>query len=180
MDTLHLFDAELRYTDETTPVVAPDGREGDLIGSGVGRVTGSLLSGTLGWSFYAADCAYLAVRAGFEHPVDELCRTHPGGEIRTDDGALIRWDARGFGLRGADPARPHRWRMASAIVFDTDDDLYACFGGAADAPAPRRQRPRDLLAGHATPGEAISNRRGQAAQDGGGARGSRTGGRCPA
>jgi hypothetical protein len=125
MDTLHLFDAELRYTDETTPVVAPDGREGDLIGSGVGRVTGSLLSGTLGWSFYAADCAYLAVRAGFEHPVDELCRTHPGGEIRTDDGALIRWDARGFGLRGADPARLHRWRMASAIVFDTDDDRYA-------------------------------------------------------
>ena len=65
------------------------------------------------------------MRGGFTNSVDELCRTNPGGEIRTDDGAVIRWDAKGFGLRGADPSRPHRWRMASALVFDTDDDRYA-------------------------------------------------------
>lgn len=125
METMHLFDAELRYTDETTPVVPPDGREGDLIGSGIGSVKGAVLSGNLRWSFYAADCAYLEVMAGFQHPVDELCRTNPGGEIRTDDGAVIRWDAKGFGLRAADPTRPHRWRMASALVFDTQDQRYA-------------------------------------------------------
>ena len=125
METVQLFTAELHYTNETTPVVPPDGREGDLIGNGIGRVKGTLLSGDLRWSFYAADCAYLALRAGFTNPVDELCRTNPGGEIHTDDGAVIRWDAKGFGLRGADPGRPHRWRMASALVFDTDDDRYA-------------------------------------------------------
>jgi hypothetical protein len=125
METIQLFAAELRYTDETTPVVPPEGREGVLIGNGIGRVDGTLLSGDLRWSFYAADCAYLAIRAGFTNPVDELCRTHPGGEIHTDDGAVIRWDAKGYGLRGADPARPQRWRMASALVFDTDDDRYA-------------------------------------------------------
>ncbi len=65
MEAFHLFDAELRYTDDTTAVVPPDAREG----------------------------AYLAVRAGFSQPVDELCRTHPGGEIRTTDGAVIRWPA---------------------------------------------------------------------------------------
>ncbi len=125
MDTIHLFDAELRYTDDSTPVVPADGREGELIGNGTGAVRGQLLNGDLRWSFYAADCAYLAVRAGFTQPVDELCRTHPGGEIRTDDGAVIRWDAKGFGLRGADRSQPHRWRMASAVVFDTDDMRYA-------------------------------------------------------
>ncbi len=125
MEALHLFDAELRYTDDTTPVVPPDGREDQLSGNGTGDVGGELLNGELRWSFYAADCAYLAVRAGFTEPVDELCRTHPGGEIRTNDGAVIRWDAKGSGLRGADPSQPHRWRMASAVVFDTDDARYA-------------------------------------------------------
>lgn len=106
-------------------MVPPDGRDGQLIGTGTGDVRGELLHGKLRWSFYTADCAYLAVRAGFSQPVDELCRTHPGGEIHTDDGAVIRWDATGFGLRGADPSQPHRWRMASALVFDTDDTRYA-------------------------------------------------------
>ncbi len=65
MEAFHLFDAELRYTDDTTAVVRPDCREG----------------------------AYLALRAGFSQPVDELCRTHPGGEMHTEDGAVIRWPA---------------------------------------------------------------------------------------
>lgn len=48
-----------------------------------------------------------------------------GGQIHTDDGAVIRWDAKGFGLRGADPARPRRWRMASALLFDSEDERDA-------------------------------------------------------
>jgi len=91
MEACHLFEAELRYTDDTTPVVPPDGRQ--LSGNGTGDVGGELLNGELRWSFYAADCAYLAVRAGLAEPVDELCRTHPGREIRTNDGAVIRWPA---------------------------------------------------------------------------------------
>ncbi len=78
METIQLCMAELHYTDNTTPIVPPEGREGDLIGNGFGRVEGRLLCGHLRWSFYAADCAYLAVRVGFSNPVDELCRTHPG------------------------------------------------------------------------------------------------------
>jgi len=93
MEAFHLFDAELRYTDDTTAVVRPDCREGQLIGNGTGDLRGELLNGELRWSFYAADCAYLALRAGFSQPVDELCRTHPGGEIHTEDVAVIRWPA---------------------------------------------------------------------------------------
>lgn len=119
-----LFDAELHYQDRMAPVVSADGREGELIGSGGGTVTGEL-RGTIQWSYFAVDCAYLLVRAGIEPgPGQYLCKNNPGGIIRTQDGAEIRFDARGYGLRGADPMNPHKWRLTAALQFSAEDSRY--------------------------------------------------------
>ncbi len=55
-----LFDAELNYQDGLKPIVAEEGREGDLIGSGTGHVTGREIAGTIRWSMFAANCPYRA------------------------------------------------------------------------------------------------------------------------
>jgi hypothetical protein len=44
--------------------------------------------------------------------------------IETDDGAHIRFDARGYGLRGADRSQPHLWRLTAALHFATTDARY--------------------------------------------------------
>lgn len=41
------------------PLVRPTQREGVLIGSGQGQIEGERIRGSLRWSMYAADCAYL-------------------------------------------------------------------------------------------------------------------------
>lgn len=125
MDLEPLFDAELQYNPDVGVVVAADDREGDLIGSGDGRVVGRRINGTIRWSFYAADCAYLLVKAGINPgPGQHLCRTNPGGVIETDDGAVIRFDATGYGLRGYDPSQPHLWHLTAALQFATVDRRY--------------------------------------------------------
>jgi Protein of unknown function (DUF3237) len=120
-----LFEAELQYQSNMDVVVSADGREGELVGNGVGTVSGEKLKGTIRWSMYAADCDYLLVRAGV-HPTRQqsLCKTNPGGVIETEDGAHIWFDAKGYGLRGADPARPHLWRLTMALQFSAEDERY--------------------------------------------------------
>jgi alkylmercury lyase len=121
----HLFDAELRYRTGIGPVVPADGRQGELIGSGDGTVVGPAVRGTIRWSMYAADCAYLRRgEPGYDQIAEHLCRTSPGGVIETDDGARINVDARGYGLRGPDPTRPYLWRLTTALVLTTDDPRY--------------------------------------------------------
>lgn len=123
-----LFEAELRYTSESPAdaVIAPEGREGVYIGSGDGTISGEILQGTIRWSFYSADCVYLLVRSGEEVPPGQhLCYENPGGFIETNDGARIRFDAKGYGLRGFDSARPHLWRLTMALQFSTEDARYA-------------------------------------------------------
>ncbi|SRR5713226_8537527 len=120
-----LFEAELRYNSDVGVVVDADDREGDLIGSGDGRVVGRRINGKIRWSFYAADCAYLLTKAGIDPgPGQHLCRTNPGGVIETDDGALIRFDAKGYGIRGYDASTPHRWRLTVALQFATINRWY--------------------------------------------------------
>jgi len=122
---LHLFDAELHYRKDIDPVVPTEGREGELIGSGDGTVTGKNVQGTILWSYFAANCAYLLVKAGIEPPPGlHLCKNNPGGIIRTHDGAEIHFNAKGYGLRGADPARPHKWQLTAALQFSTEDSRY--------------------------------------------------------
>ncbi|HBY95446.1 MAG: DUF3237 domain-containing protein [Ardenticatenaceae bacterium] len=121
----HLFDAELWYRSDTDIVVPVGDREGELIGSGEGTITGEKIRGTIHWSFFAANCAYLLVRSGIEPPPGQhLCRTNPGGIIETDDGARIWFDARGYGLRGYNPAQPHKWHLTMALQFHTNDQRY--------------------------------------------------------
>ena len=122
-----LFEAELRYKSESAAdaVIPPEGREGAYIGSGDGSVSGAL-HGTIRWSFYSADCMYLLVKRGEAVPPGQhLCYDNPGGFIETDDGASIRFDAKGYGLRGFDPKRPHLWRLVMALQLSTEDPRYS-------------------------------------------------------
>lgn len=121
----HLFDAELRYQPGMEVVVPAEGREGDLIGSGDGTVTGEKLRGKIRWSMFSADCVYPLVQAGVMlSPGQHLCTTNPGGVIETDDGAQIWFDARGYGLRGYEASRPHLWHLTMALQFSTTDERY--------------------------------------------------------
>ena len=56
----------------------------------------------------------------FQH----LCTANPGGVIETDDGAEIWFNAKGYGLRGADASHPHMWRLTMGIQFKTADERY--------------------------------------------------------
>jgi hypothetical protein len=74
---------------------------------------------------YAGNCAYVFVRAGLEPPPGQhLCTVHPAGIIETSDGAQVWFDARGYGLRGADQGQPHLWGLTMAIQFTTTDPRY--------------------------------------------------------
>ena len=122
-----LFDAELRYTSDSPAdaVVPPEDREGVYIGSGDGLVRG-VLNGTIRWSFYSADCMYLLVKRGEAVPPGQhLCYDNPGGFIDTGDGARIRFDAKGYGLRGFDATCPHLWRLVMALQLSTEDPRYS-------------------------------------------------------
>ncbi len=120
-----LFEARLQYQSEMEVVVSAETREGELVGSGDGRVSGELLSGKARWSMYAGNCAYVFVRAGVEPPPGQhLCTVHPAGVITTDDGAEVWFDAKGYGLRGADQSQPHLWALTMAVQFTTTDRRY--------------------------------------------------------
>jgi hypothetical protein len=79
-----LFDAELDYQ----PGMPPLTREGDgaLIGSGDGAVHGPKLTGTLEWTL-------------FEQAGSTMCAMAPVATITTGDGARIRFEGRGYGIR---------------------------------------------------------------------------------
>ena len=120
-----LFVAELQYNSDSQPVVSSEDREGVLVGNGDGTVSGEKIQGTIRWSFYSGNCAYVFVQAGIEPPPGQhLCTTHPGGVIETEDGAQIWFDAKGFGLRGYDETQPHLWRLTMGVQFSTDDERY--------------------------------------------------------
>lgn len=85
-----LFEARLQLQSDMEGVVSAETRDGELVGSGDGTVTGALLSGTVRWSIYAGNCAYVYVLAGLEPPPGQhLCTVHPAGVIITDDGAQV-------------------------------------------------------------------------------------------
>jgi len=97
-----LFKADMQYRSEseTDAVVAAEGHEGAYIGSGDGTVKGDRIRGKIRWSLWSGNCLYPLVRKG--QPVPEglhLCTLNPGGFIETKEGARIRFDGRGYGLR---------------------------------------------------------------------------------
>jgi hypothetical protein len=118
-----LFTANLQYRSDSPDqtVVPSDGREGALIGSGDGSVTGTQLRGKLRWSLWSGNCAYPLIRKGQAIPEGlNLCTMNPVGFIETADGARIRFDGRGYGLR-----TPERYRTSLTLVFGTEDARYA-------------------------------------------------------
>ena len=117
-----LFTATTQFTSEAVAdaVVPPEGREGAYLGSGDGIVTGERLRGTLRWSFDSGNCLYPLIRRGQSVPDDlHLCTLNPGGFIDSDDGARIRFDGKGYGLRS-----PERYRVSMTLVFATEDVRY--------------------------------------------------------
>ena len=57
-----LFAARLQYQSDIEVVVSAETREGELVGSGNGSVSGDRLNGTARWSMYAGNCAYVGCR----------------------------------------------------------------------------------------------------------------------
>lgn len=121
----HLFDAHLEYQDDIEPVVFPEDDRGVLVGSGDGTVTGKKITGTIRWSLYSGDCAYIHIRAGSEPPPGQhLCTVNPGGIIETNDNARIWFDAKGYGLRGYDTKQAHLWKLTMAVQLTSPDERY--------------------------------------------------------
>ncbi len=116
-----LFTAVLQFrTASSTDAVVDAPDQGAYIGSGDGTVDGREVCGTMSWSLYAGDCLYPAIRAGQSVPDDlHLCTLSPGGFIDTQDGAHIRFDGRGYGLRS-----PERYLVSAALTFRTEVASY--------------------------------------------------------
>jgi hypothetical protein len=119
---VRLFTALLEFTSDSRSdaIVSAEGRDGAYIGSGHGTVTGDRIGGTMSWSLYAGDCLYPRIRKGEAVPDDlHLCTLNPGGFIETHDGAQIRFDGRGYGLRTRD-----WYRLSATLTFATDEVEY--------------------------------------------------------
>jgi hypothetical protein len=117
-----LFKADLQYRSDSQSdaVVVAEGREGVYIGSGDGTVSGDRLRRTIRWSMWSGNCLYPLVRN--EQPVPDglhLCTINPAGFIETQDGARIRFDGRGYGLRSSD-----KYQTNLTLVFGTEDVRY--------------------------------------------------------
>ena len=100
-----LFKADLQYgsESESDAVVVAEGSDGVYIGSGDGTVAGDRLRGTIRWSLWSGNCLYPLVRSGQSVPEGlHLCTINPAGFIETLDGARIRFDGRGYGLRSSE------------------------------------------------------------------------------
>ena len=115
----HVFDFDFQAAPGRELFVSTKNREGAFI------VNGEMIHGKIKMSFFAIDCAYLLVQAGADpRPGQHLCKENDGGVIETEDGARITFDTKGYGLRGADPSFPKRWRLAMAVQFSTTDKRY--------------------------------------------------------
>jgi hypothetical protein len=117
-----LFTSVLEFTSDSPAeaVVSSEGRDGAYIGSGTGTVDGEQLRGTMSWSLYAGNCLYPGIRRGEAVPDDlHLCTLNPGGFVETADGARLRFDGRGYGLRSRD-----WYRLSATLTFATDAAEY--------------------------------------------------------
>ena len=117
-----LFEAVLQFTSDVPAdaVFQVDKRDGAYIGSGDGTVKGDRVSGTMTWSLYAGECLYPIIRRGETVPDERhLCTLTPGGFIDTLDGARVRFEGRGYGLRTRD-----WYRVSATLVFQTDAPQY--------------------------------------------------------
>lgn len=104
------FEIDLQYNPDAPPV-HENGKVGEYIGSGYGRVEGDQFQGDVHWTLYEE------VSAAF-------CRSHLFGVITTPDSAEIRFDSSGYFLV-PDSEQPHQWHTSAAVFFETEDKRYA-------------------------------------------------------
>lgn len=110
----HLFDAEVQATGKT--VLSPRGpQEGDRVGGGEGRALGPRIKGTIRFAL-------------FENSTKHACTMQMPGEIVTDDGATIWFEAQGHSIV-PDQTAPSRWKLGGAFRFQTDDERYRWLNG---------------------------------------------------
>ena len=117
-----LFKADLQYRSESQSdaVVVAEGREGVYVGSGDGTATGDRLPGTVRWSLWSGNCLYPLVRSGQSVPEGfHLFTINPAEFIETPDGARIRFDGRGYGLRSSE-----KYQTNLTLIFSTEDVRY--------------------------------------------------------
>lgn len=105
-----LFETRMQYQEGLEAITYAEGKVGGYLGSGKGAVAGDHITGEMHWDLY-------------EDIAGDVCQTNFAGEIYTEDGATITFDARGFGLV-PDPSKAHEWRMSYAVRFNTDDERY--------------------------------------------------------
>jgi hypothetical protein len=117
-----LFTAVLQFRSASPTDAVIDAPDQDAyIGSGDGTVEGKDVRGTVSWSLYAGDCLYPLIRAAESVPDDlHLCTLNPGGFIDTHDGARVRFDGRGYGLRSRE-----RYLVSATLTFRTHVASYA-------------------------------------------------------
>ena len=106
----HLFEMELQFRWELPPITSREGGEGEFIGTGEGAVSGPRVHGTVRWDL-------------FEKQEETLCRSNLIGVIKTDDGAQIQLDNRGFFIK-PDKLNPNRWITAASVHLHTADPRY--------------------------------------------------------
>jgi hypothetical protein len=109
----HLFDAELVYRSEMEPLTREG--EGELIGSGDGSVVGDAIAGALVWTL-------------FERPGKLSCAMNPVAVIETEEGARVRFEARGFARRSDEASRT--WGVAATLRFESDHERYRWLNNA--------------------------------------------------
>jgi hypothetical protein len=109
----HLFDAELTYRAGMAPLA--EHGEGQLIGSGDGSVHGRRVRGALRWTL-------------FEGPGELVCTMNPTLVVRTEDGASLGIEGRGYAHRASRTSR--RWRVAATLLFSAGGGRYAWLDGA--------------------------------------------------
>ncbi len=98
----------------------PKDVKGVYVGSGDGTATGDRLPGTVRWSLWSGNCLYPLVRSGQSVPEGfHLCTINPAEFIETPDGARIRFDGRGYGLRSSE-----KYQTNLTLIFSTEDVRY--------------------------------------------------------
>lgn len=89
-----------------------EGKVGEYIGSGVGKVNGSGINGNIYWTL-------------FEAKTDTVCQSNLFGVITTDDGTEIKFSSMGIFLV-PEPDKPKLWATSAGVSFHTEHEQNSC------------------------------------------------------
>lgn len=107
-----LLDVELTYRPGMAKSSSDEGRPGEYLGSGDGRVSGDRIKGTVRWDLR-------------ENTGQTECDMFFSGAIETDDAATITFETLGHGVVPAPDTAPSHWDVTASVRFVSDDARYA-------------------------------------------------------